>query len=298
MKILLIMALFIPTLSSGQSTIPTAVKETLNLSPRCKKGDMQRYELQVENFVLGEDASPTSFRKDLLSFTQYCTSNTPEAGLEYRIAVDSFMVGAYRSVDQPEVPLMIVKQLDGFQYLSRITRSLPEKNGCYDHGLSFPDSLRYIEIYDLVEDYRYLRLIEQFRFTAGLRLSKIGDTVRISLPGPICEKINGVINLSKIELAPQLLELTGLTKYGSTPCAIVTLRPSTSKASLDIYNRAGLPLVGNGTMALAAMFTVSLDDGDILSATITERSDSNMKGLDGNLRLNRRHRTLRLRQLN
>lgn len=298
MRLSVILALLVPSLLFGQSTIPKAVTETVNLSPRCKKGDLQTYEYSIETRYLNEDATPKSQRKDVVAYSQYCASNTPERGVEYKITIDSFAVGTNETMTQTIARNQSVKQLDGYPISSRITRTLPVKGGCYDTELNFPDSLHYVEIYEFTEYYRYLRLLEQLRFSAGIKLSKVGDTAVVAFPAPICYSIEQVIDSFHLDLAPQVLELTGLTSLGKRACALVTIKPSTSPFRVYMWTGTEATFVTVGSLTISGTFLVALDDGDILKASILDRSDAIITVPGGKSGPNRRLRGFTLRQTN
>ncbi|MGB5106579.1 MAG: hypothetical protein WBP29_06495 [Candidatus Zixiibacteriota bacterium] len=297
MKLIVALLMLVPTMLAAQSAIPKAVSETVNLSPRCKKGDLQRYEVKRELRKLNPDGSQRTHRHDVFAFTQYCRSNTPENGLEYSITVDSFAVGINLRMDEDLRPLDRVPQFDGRSMSSKINRIFPVKNGCYDVETNFLDTMKYVEAYDFREQYLYLRLLEQLRFSAGPKLSKVGDTVTIVLPD-LCLKISQVVNSYKLASASHVLELTGLGKYGNRPTALIAIRPSKSSVTVSIWAGDSYSYEGAGTIELSGNFVVALDDGDIVSAEITERSDVNLVHPDKSENMNSAIKVLNLRQLN
>ncbi len=298
MKLLVILVLLVPTLLLGQSVIPKAVNETVNITSRAKKGDLQRYEVWFETRSLGEDGSPISYKRDHLAYSQYCAVNTPEKGLEYKVTIDSFAVGFNGPAENPDLRLQTVRQLDGYPISWQLSRSLPKKGDCYDLGLVIPDSLIYVEIFEFSEAYKYPRLIEQLRASAGSQLNKIGDSVRIAFPDPVCLKVEKVVNDYRLKLAPMVLELTGLTNIQNRACAIVYVRPSTSPLKIEYWAGPTASYLWDGTLTISASFLVALDDGDILAAKITERGDAQITGTTGRTAPDHRVKTFEIRQLN
>lgn len=295
--IALLMLMLIPSVLTAQSAIPKAVSETLNLSPRCKKGDLQRYEVKRDMDKLNEDGTLRSHKHDITAFTQYCSSNTPEAGPVYGITVDSFAVGIFLSAEEKLRAPERLAQFDGMTMTSRVNRTIPLKNGCYAPETSVLDTMRITEAFDFREQYVYLRLIEQMRFSAGNQLSKVGDKISISVP-PICHKIPQVINDYKLDLATQVLEVAGIGKYGNRPCALITIKPTTSPVKVSIWAGDKYSYEGSGTIGLSGEFAVALDDGDIVSATIVERTEVSLVTPENETRNNRAVKTYSLRQIN
>ncbi len=298
MKLLMILVLVVPTLLFGQSAIPQAVNETVNITSRAQKGDLQRYEVWLETRALAEDSSPRTYKRDLLAYSQYCASNTPEKGLEYKVTIDSFSVGFGGSPDKPDYRLQTVRQLDGYPATWQLTRAIPKKAGCFDLGLSIPDSLIYVEIFEFSEVYKYARLIEQLRYSAGSQLTKIGDSVRIAFPDPICMKVEKVVIDYKLKLAPMIVELTGLTTMHNRPCAIVYIRPTVSPLKIEYWAGPTSSYFWDGSLTISASFLVALDDGDILAAKITERGDAQVIGPTGRTAPNHSMKSMEFRLLN
>lgn len=298
MRLLTILALLIPTLLYGQSAIPKAVNETVNITPRAKKGDLQRYEITAETRTLDDNSAPTSYRRDVLAYSQYCLGNTPEKGLDFQITIDSFAVGNSGSVTKPDLRLQIVHQLDGFRISNHFTRALPRKSGCYDLQLIIPDSLIYVEIFDFSEIFKFSNLLEQLRFTAASKLNKIGDSARVVFPDPVCMKTEKVVNSYVLKLAPQMLELTGLTTVQGRASALITVKPSISPLKIEYWAGPNLSYTWDGTLSLSGSFAVALDDGEILTARIGERADAQITGPTGQTTSNRRIKLIEFRQIN
>lgn len=298
MRLTVILALLVPSLLLGQSSIPKAVTETVNLAPRFKKGNVQAYEFSIETRMMNDDGTPKSQRKDVVAYSQYCAANTPERGLEYKLTIDSFAVGTFEAMTQTIARNQRIKQLDGYAIPSKISRKLPATGGCYETDLYFPDSLHYVEVYEFVEYYRYLRLVEQLRFSAGLQLSKVGDTAVVEFKAPWCYKVEKVVNNFRMDMAPQVLELTGLTSLGSRPCAIVSIRPSISPYRVDIWTGTEHTYYTAGSLTISGNFLVALDDGEILKATLLERADNKTVLPDNSSKPSQRLRGFTLRQTN
>ncbi|MBK7091860.1 MAG: hypothetical protein IPH59_09075 [bacterium] len=298
MKLIVTLILFAPILLFGQSAIPKAVNETVNVTSRAKKGDLQRYEVWVESRALSENSTPLTYKRDLLAFSQYCASNTPEKGLDYKITIDSFAVGQNGPAEKPDLRLQTVRQLDGFSIPSMLTRAIPKKGECYDQGIVIPDSLIYVEIFDFAEAYKYARLIEQLRYSAASQLTKIGDSAKVTIPYPLCMKIESVVRDYKLNLAPMVLELTGLTNVQNRPCAIVYLHPSTSPLSIEHWAGPTASYYWEGSLTITASFLIALDDGDILAAKVSERGDAQVSGPNGKVSPSHRVRNFEFRQIN
>lgn len=298
MKLIVILLLITPSLLFGQSAIPKAVTETLNITSRAKKGDLQRYEVWVEARALSENSTPLTYKRDLLAFSQYCAANTPEKGLDLKVTIDSFSVGQNGPAENPDRRLQTVRQLDGFQIPSMLTRAIPKKGECYDLGLVIPDSLIYVEIFDFAETYKYARLVEQLRYSAASQLTKIGDSVKISIPYPVCLKIESVVRDYKLDLAPMVLELTGLTNIQNRPCAIVYLHPTISPLNIELWAGPTASYFWEGSLTITASFLVALDDGDILAAKVTERGDAQVTGPNGRVSPSHRVKNFEFRQIN
>lgn len=297
MKLIVALLILAPSILVAQSVIPKAVGETLNLSPRCKKGDLQRYEVKREMRKLNPDGSPRTHKHDIIAFTQYCRSNTPENGVDYSITVDSFAVGINLNMDEAVREPERILQFDGRSMSSKFNRTIPVKDGCYTIETNFLDTMKYAEVYDFRELYIYTRILEQFRFSAGLQLSKVGDQATISMPA-ICHKIPEVINNFRLEPTKFVLELTGIGKYGNRPCALISIKPATAAISVSIWAGGAYSFEGKGTVEISGNFVIALDDGDIVSADISERSDVNLVDPDKKAAMNSAAKIISLRQLN
>lgn len=270
MKLFVIAAILWPMLVFSQSAIPKAVNETLNLAPRCKKGDLQRYHVDIELRRYDDNGNTTYVRKDVLAYSQYCAANSPDIGLRYEVTVDSFAVGVFDPPDRLTSTIQSVPQLVGYRINSAIKRELPTANGCYDIGLTFPDTLFYVEIYEFLENYVYVRLLEQLRYSAGRQLSKIGDSVVVKFPAPICYKVKDVVNDYKLTLAPQVLKLKGITNHLGKPCAIVESSKSSSKLAVNYWAGDAYSIDVNGQLTLQIGMLIDVETGAIRSAEIYE----------------------------
>lgn len=279
----------------AQTVVPQALNETLNLAPRFQRGDAQTYSLYVEITFLDDQGQPTKIKRNRIDFTQICLANTPDSGVVYEVTIDSFLIGAMERMDaDPNKSRSIVDTLMGHHFTTRFRARIPVTGDCYDAGVPLTENARYIEGSELIEGFFPAKLTEQLRYTAGRRLSKVGDTVTIAWPKPICYSVKEVINSSRIDQKPFRVSLSGLTSYRGTSCATVSVASATSPYRVEIYSTDTTSFVAEGTVLTGGEYQVSLDKGRIVHFKMTERSDMLIRVPDGTTKNNRVLKTTEL----
>jgi hypothetical protein len=279
----------------AQTVVPQALNETLNLAPRFQRGDAQVYSLFVEMTFLDDQGQPTKIKRNRVDFTQICLANTPDSGVVYEVTIDSFLIGAMERMDaDPNKWRSVVDTLMGHHFTTQFRAKIPVTGNCYDAGVPLTENARYIEGSELIEDFFPAKLTEQLRYTVGRRLSKVGDTVTIAWPKPICYSVKEVINSSKMDQKPFKLSLSGLTSYRGIPCATVSVASTTSPYRVEIYSTDTSSFVAEGTALTGGEYQVSLDKGRIVHLKMTERSDMLIKVPDGTTKKNRVLKTTEL----
>ncbi len=284
---------------AAQSVIPQAVKETVNLAPRAKKGDLQKYLLTYEIARLKNDGSINSLTTDYLAFSQVCMANSPEAGIRYQITIDSFAIGTSRRLDEKERECQIAPQFDGYTFPWSFDRTIRTKNGDLDLGVSITEPQVTVEGLEFLLHFTYLRLWEQARFSLARQLTKIGDSAILTIPAPFRRSLENVIREFKIGFSPQTYELGSVSTYKGRPCAVVKLLPSTSpiRANLAVTKTAA-DLIGDGTLSLVGELWISLDSGQIVRARWQGRTVSTLTTADGKAVPSHSIETYNLDQLN
>lgn len=274
--------LLLCTALAAQSVIPQAVKETVNLAPRAKKSDLQKYLLTYEIARLNDDGSINSLTTDYLAFSQVCMANTPEAGIRYQVTIDSFAIGTSRRTDEKERECQIAPQFDGYTFPWSFDRTIRTKNGDLDIGVSITEPQVTVEGLEFLLHFNYLRLWEQARFSLARQLTKIGDSATLTIPAPFRQSLANVIREHKISFSPLTFELGSISSYKGRPCAVVKLLPSTSpiRANLAVTKTAA-DLIGEGTLALVGELWIALDSGQIVRARWQARSVATITAADG-----------------
>ncbi len=282
----------------GQSVIPQAVNETINLAPRAKKGDLQQYLLTFE--VSRPDANGIVDRvtTDYLAYSQVCQSNTPERGIEYMLTVDSFTIGTSRKPGEPERDLKTAYQFDGYVIRWLIDRQLRAQGDCFDTEVRLRDDQLFVEGSELLIHLSYIRLWEEARFLLGNELKKIGDSASLSLPAPLCYDVPGVIKQHHVKLARQVFELSGITQFRGRACAVVKVHPSQSIVDADLANLPGASMPAKGSLSLGGELLISLDKGQILQAAWSTRTQVLVEKPDGSAARSDARDVYLLRQLN
>lgn len=270
-----ILALFVFSgILPGQSVIPQAVNETINLAPRAKKGDLQQYLLTYEISRMLPDGTVMSIKTDYLNYSQVCTSNSPEAGISYQITVDSLVIGTGRKPGEPEGLLQTAHQFDGYTFKWNFNRKVRIENGCYDFQVPLPDYLGFVEGWEFQVHMAYVQLWEQGRFLLGRQLAKVGDTASFSIGAPICIGIPDVVKSHRLSLSRQRFELTGISNYKGRACAVVKVHESSAPTFVDLATIPDSTFVARGKTSLAGELWISLDKGAIVQAIWRTRTDA------------------------
>jgi hypothetical protein len=277
MRKLFLMFLVLNASICAQSVMPQALQETLNLAPRCQRGDAQVYSIKVEIVFPNDDGKPTSVKNNRINYTQLCLANNPDSGLIYEITVDSFSVGSLQAISGSDYDRRtIVDSLRGLTFRSQFRSKIPVTGNCYDIGIPLTTGFPYLEAWEFIDDFLPVKILEELYYTAGKRLSKIGDTATIVWPGPICYSIKKVINESIVEQKPFKLTLTGLTSYRGTPCATISVASAVSPYRVEIYSTDTTSFKGSGTSQITGEFQVSLQKGIIMYAKMGERLETTL----------------------
>ena len=277
MRKLFLMFLVLNASVWAQSVIPQVRKDTLNLSPRCQRGEAQTYRMQVEVLFLNDDGKPTRVKNNSLGYTQLCVANTPDSGLIYEITVDSFFIGGLQPMDQANLgSFSLIDSLAGLHFRSLYRSKIPVKGNCYDFGIPLTTGYPYLEAWEFIDDFLPAKIIEQLRYTVGKRLRKVGDTATIAWPKPICYEVQNIIKTSRVDQKPFKLKLTGLTSYRGTPCATVSIASAISPYRVDMYSPDTNSYTALGTSQITGEFQVSLKNGNIMYAKMSERLETNL----------------------
>jgi hypothetical protein len=272
----------------AQSVLPQVPKETLNLAPRCQRGDAQAYSIKVEMLLLDNDGKPTSIKKNRIDYTQLCLANNPDSGLIYNITVDSVSVGSLQAIDESGYESRsIIDSLMGLNFRSQFRPKIPVTGNCYDFGIPLTTGFPYEEAWEFIDDFLPAKIMEQLHYTVGRRLSKVGDTATIVWPKPIWYSIKKVINESHVEQKPFKLTLTGLTTYRGTPCANVSVTSAISPYRVEIYSTDTTSFKWIGTSQTTGEFQVSLKAGSIVYAKMSERLDISLTRSDKQVKTKR-----------
>ena len=277
MRKLFLMFLVLNASIWAQSVMPQAPQETLNLAPRCQRGEAQTHRMQVEVLFLNDDGKPMAVKSNRISYTQLCVANTPDSGLIYEITVDSFVIGTLRAIDQSNYEsFSLVDSLSGLHFRSQYRSKIPVKGNCYDFGIPLTTGWPYMEAWEFIDDFLPAKIMEQLHYTVGRRLRKIGDTATIAWPKPICYEVQNVVKTSRVDQKPFKLTLTGLTSYRGTPCATVSIASAISPYRVDMYTPDTTFFKALGTSQITGELQVSLKNGNIVYAKMSERLETNL----------------------
>jgi hypothetical protein len=274
MRKLLLVLLVLGAPLLAQSVVPQTPNETINLAPRCKRGEAQVYSIKVEILYLDSTGNPVTVKNNRIDYTQLCLVNNPDSGLIYDITVDSFSVGNMHAIGETTyVGRAIVDSLAGLTFRSQLRPKIPVRNNCYDFGIPLTTEFPYVEAWEFIDAFLPAKIMEQLRYTVGRRLSKVGDTATIVWPKPICYSVKKVINESCLELMSSKLTLTGLTSYRGTPCAAISIASSISPFRVAVYSTDSTSFKWSGTSMITGGFLVSLKGGNIVYAKMIENQD-------------------------
>ncbi|GEM_PF-1994148 len=267
-----------------QDTIPKIV----DLQPRYQRGESQKFRMQVEVLFLNDEGKPTAVKHNHINYTQLCIANTPDTGLVHEIAVDSFVIGAVRSVGPTDRESMsLVDSIAGLNFRVQYRSAVPVKGSCYDVGIPLTKGWPYLEAWEFVDDFLPARILEQLHYTASKRLKKVGDSVTIAWPKPICYGIEKVVTKSSVQQKPFKLKLTGITSYAGTPCATVSIASAVSPYRVDMYRPDTTVFKAVGTSQITGELQISLKDGSLLNAKMSEKLNTDISETGVKTRKNR-----------
>jgi len=277
MRKLFVMLLVLNSSIWAQSVIPKAPQETLNLAPRCQRGEAQTYRMQVEVLFLNDDGKPIAVKNNHISYKQLCVANTPDSGLIYEIAIDSFVIGIIKSINQSDLEsFSLIDSLSGLHFRSQYRSKIPVKGNCYDFGIPLTTGWPYMEAWEFIDDFLPAKILEQLHNTAGKRLRKVGDTATIAWPKPICYGVQKIVETSRVDQKPFKLTLTGLTSYRDMPCATISIASAISPYFVDMYSPDTTSFKALGTSQITGEFQVSLKNGNIVYAKMSERLETSI----------------------
>ena len=261
----------------AQSVMPRAPQETLNLAPRCQRGDAQAYRMQVEVLFLNDDGKPTAVKNNRIGYAQLCVANNPDSGLIYEITVDSFIIGTIKDIKESDrESYSLIDSISGLHFRSQYRSKISVKGNCYDFGIPLTTGWPYLEAWEFIDDFLPAKIMEQLHYTVGGRLSKIGDTATIAWPKPICYEVQNVVKTSRVDQKPFKLTLTGLMSYRGTPCATISIASAISPYSVDMYSPDTISYKALGTSQITGEFQVSLKNGNIVYAKMSERLETSI----------------------
>jgi hypothetical protein len=295
MRKLLLVFLVLGAPLLAQTVVPQTPNETLNLAPRCKRGEAQVYSIKVEVLFLDSAGNPATVKNNRLDYTQLCLTNNPDSGLIYDITVDSFSVGTLHELaDTAYIGRAIVDSLMGMNFHSQFRSKIPVMNNCCDFGIPLTTGFPYVEAWEFIDAFLPAKIMEQLHYTVGRRLSKVGDTATIVWPKPICYSIKKVINESRLELTPCRLTVMGLTNYRGTPCAAISVTCAPSPFRVEVYSTPSTSFKWSGTSKISGEFLVSLRAGNIVYARMSERQDLSLVRADLQVKTKKVQRTTEL----
>lgn len=275
-KLLLIILIFNASVLA-QSVVPQALKETLNLAPRCQRGESQIFDMRIQVEFLDESGTVIARKNNGIKYSQLCLTNTPDSGLTYEITVDTFTIGALkRSAEEQWDSRASVDSLVGYHFRTSYRSKVPVKGDCYDIGIPLTTGFPYEEAWEFIDDFLPVKLMAQMQYSAGRRLTKVGDTVTIVWPKPICYKVKDVIEESRVDQKPFKLTVTGLTSYRGTPCATVSYSSAISPYRVHIIPPDSSSFLATGTALVSGEFLISLKKGTIVYAKMNERLETNI----------------------
>jgi hypothetical protein len=261
----------------AQSVVPQAPQETLNLAPRCQRGEAQTYRMQVEVIFSNDDGKPMAVKNNRIDYTQLCVANNPDSGLIYEVTIDSFVIGTVKDISELDrESFSLIDSLSGLHFRSQYRSKIPIKGDCYDFGIPLTTGFPYLEAWEFIDDFLPAKIIEQLHYTVGRRLSKVGDTATIAWPKPICYDVQKIIEKSSVDQKPFKLTLTGLSSYRGTPCATVSIASAISPYRVDMYTPDTSSFKALGTSQITGEFQVSLKNGNIVHAKMSERLETSI----------------------
>jgi hypothetical protein len=271
MRKLFLMLLVLNTSIWAQTAIPQARPDTLNLKPRCQRGDAQTYRMQVEVLFLKDDGKPRLVKNNRINYKQLCLANNADSGLIYEVTIDTFVIGTLRSIDQTgSESLSRIDSLSGQHFRSQYRSKIPITGKCYDVAIPIT-AWPYMEAWEFVDDFLPAKIMEQLHYTVAKRLRKVGDTATVAWPKPICYGIPTIIRTSRVDQKPFKLKLTGLTTYRGTPCATISYSSAISPYRVEMDTRDSTVFNAIGTSQITGEFQVSLKNGSIVYAKMSER---------------------------
>jgi hypothetical protein len=259
----------------AQAVAPPVAPATLDLTPRCQRGNSQVFRLTRESITLDDQDKPTGIKKNSIDYTQLCLANNPDSGLIYEIAIDSFSIGTPQSIDETNYgSRSIVDSLMGMTFRLQYRSKIPVTGKYYDPKIPPTTGFRYIEAWEFINDFLPAKILGELYYAASHRLTKVGDTTTIVWPKPIRFTINKVINELFLNQKPFFLTLTGVTSYRGTQCATVSVKGGISPYLMDMYSTDSTSFKAKGTSQITGEFQVSLLNGNIMHAKLGERLET------------------------
>jgi hypothetical protein len=274
--------------TSGQEVVPrpgrtggadAAVSRMLaqpfDLRPRCRRGDNQEMVAEVLFHYLDSEGMIKSVKRNEIQYDQLCLHNSPDS-LVYQIQIDTLKLGAKLPAGSRAGRHSVPTDFEGYSFELQFGRQMETRDDCYAHDVTLAEHMRYTQGYEFLSMFIPIELLEQLRYTAAARLRRIGDTLTIALPGPICYEVPQVIKQFRLERQPYRLTFSGITQYGRHACAIIEMESEPSPLSIEFAATEGT-WTGSGSTWLTGNFLVALDNGDIVSATVRERMVASQK---------------------
>ena len=257
-------------------TSSSILNQAVNLAPKAKRGDVQRYVLDIQTVLLDDVGTPKHLKHDWLGYSQLCLANGPDTGITYQVTIDSFSVGQKLTFDMKDMGRANADQFTGKTFSYTVKQSFPVEDGCYGFRIDFPKGQQFSQSYEMQEYFTILSLLEQLRYTSGRRLAKVGDQVSIKPPNPICYSIPQVVVDTETKLSTITLTLEGFSLYRGEPCAIIDITPLFAQTGVKFIQPDTTDYWFRGILSRSGKFQVRLSDGDIVSAVIRDRIDSKM----------------------
>ena len=287
MRKLFLLLLILNAYVWAQPVTQPVPKDTVNLMPRCQRGDVQTYRMQVEVLFLNDEGKPNLVKNNRISYKQLCLTNSPDSGLIYEIGIDSFVVGSVRPIGQSgSGSFSLVDSISGQHFRSRYRSKIPVTGKCYDFGIPIT-KWPYMEAWEFVDDFLPAKIIEQLHYTVGKRLRKVGDTASVAWPKPICYSVPSIIKSSKVDQKPFKLKLTGITANQGAPYATISFTSAVSPYRVVMDTPDTTVFNAVGTSQITGEFQVSLKNGHIVSAKMSERLDTEITETGVPVRKNR-----------
>jgi hypothetical protein len=185
----------------------------------------------------------------------------------------------------------------GYSFQWQFHEQLRSRDGCYAHEVALADHMHYTEAFEFLSMFIPIELVEQLRYTAASKLARIGDSLTVALPGPICFDIPEVIKEFRLEQQPYRLRFSGITKFRHYACAVIEIESDPSLLSIEFAATQGT-WTGSGSTWFSGEFLVSLADGNIVSATLRDRMEATQKYPDDSTAPNPVLTVTKLTQLN